>query len=40
MLTNEENHLMLTNSAYEFFKKLVQIILPAVSALYFGLPRS
>lgn len=37
MLTNSENHLMLTNRAYEVLKKLVQIILPALSALYFGL---
>lgn len=37
MLTNSENHFMLTDKAYEFFKKLVQIVLPAIGSLYFGL---
>lgn len=34
---SSQNHLMLSDKNYEFTKRLVQIILPAVSALYFGL---
>lgn len=37
MLTNENNHLMLSEKAYEIAKRLVQVILPACGALYFGL---
>lgn len=31
------NHFMLSDSAYDRLKKIVQIVLPAVSSLYFGL---
>lgn len=37
MLTNTNNHLMLTEKSYNIGKTSVQVILPAVSALYFGL---
>lgn len=41
-MSNQENlpahnTFVLGNKTYDFFKKLVQIILPAASALYFGL---
>lgn len=37
MLKTVNNHVMLTDTTYGFGKKLVQIWLPAVSSLYFGL---
>jgi hypothetical protein len=37
MLTNESNHLMLSDKAYNIAKVLVQVILPATASLYFGL---
>lgn len=37
MLTNENNHLMLSEKTYAIAKRLVQVILPAFGALYFGL---
>lgn len=37
MLTKANQKVMMTNTTYDFGKKLVQVILPATSALYFGL---
>lgn len=37
MLTKNNDKLMLSDKSYHFGKKLVQLWLPAVSALYFGL---
>lgn len=38
MLTKtNENQVILTNTTYDFTKKLVQIILPAISTFYFSL---
>jgi hypothetical protein len=37
MLETNNNQVMMTNTTYDVSKKLVQIWLPAVSALYFGL---
>lgn len=37
MLTNSQNNFMLSDKAYGIAKHLVQIILPAVASLYFGL---
>lgn len=35
--TNDRGHFMLTNSQYNVVKKLVQVIMPAFSTLYFTL---
>ena len=37
MIQKVNNHVMLTDTAYSIGKKLVQIVIPAFSALYFGL---
>lgn len=37
MLTNTDNHFMLSDKAYNIGKRLVQIILPACASLYYGL---
>lgn len=37
MFTRNNDKLMLSDAFYRFSKKLVQIILPALSSLYFGL---
>lgn len=37
MLTRTNNKVMLTDVAYSVGKKLVQVVLPATGALYFGL---
>lgn len=37
MLTKSNNRLILTDTSYSVGKKLVQVILPAFSAMYFGL---
>jgi hypothetical protein len=41
MLVEKKNEkTMLTDQAYAFGKRLVQLILPAISALYFGLGKT
>lgn len=37
MLTKVNGQIMLSNTAYQTFKRLVQIWIPATSSLYFGL---
>lgn len=37
MLTKANQKVMMTDTTYNVSKKLVQVILPAISALYFGL---
>lgn len=37
MLENVNNHTMLSDNWYRVLKRLVQVVIPAVSSLYFGL---
>lgn len=37
MSNDSENVSLLSNKTYDFLKKLVQLILPAIGSLYFGL---
>lgn len=37
MLTKTDNHFMLTDRSYGVAKHLVQVILPAIASLYYGL---